>query len=159
MEKEFLTEELRKNGQSKTKRLSNIVKGIQRWYRSLDQYSLTFTKQLFDESQNHYLNKELFEQMCSFRRIFKGVDLNPREVLFEKIPASFTLDANEEDRYQTTMESLVIIKDYLNQNLDNVKVKTAADIKKLFGQKENDSLNATLKDWYDRQSNMFLQRM
>ena len=152
LEKEFLTEELKKTQQSKTKRLSNIVKGIQRWYRALDQYSLTFTKQLFNESQSHYLNEELFEQMCNFRRIFKGVDLNPREVLFEKIPLAFTADDSEECNYKTTMESLVIIKDYLNQNLDNVKVKTAADIKKLFGQKETDSLNATLKDWYDRQS-------
>jgi energy-coupling factor transporter ATP-binding protein EcfA2 len=152
LEKEFLTEELKKTQQSKTKRLSNIVKGIQRWYRALDQYSLTFTKQLFNESQSHYLNEELFEQMCNFRRIFKGVDLNPREVLFEKIPLAFTADDSEECNYKTTMESLVIIKDYLNHNLDNVKVKTAADIKKLFGQKETDSLNATLKDWYDRQS-------
>ena len=66
-------------------RLNNIVESMQRWYRSLDQYTLTFTKQLFEENETR-LEEDAFERMCSFRKVFRSIELNPREVLFEKIP-------------------------------------------------------------------------
>ena len=92
LEELFLSEELRKKQKSKMQRLNNIVESMQRWYRSLDQYTLTFTKQLFEENEQGYLEEDAFERMYSFRKVFKGIELNPREVLFEKIPKAICHD-------------------------------------------------------------------
>ena len=59
LEELFLSEELRKKQKSKMQRLNNIVESMQRWYRSLDQYTLTFTKQLFEENEQGYLEEDV----------------------------------------------------------------------------------------------------
>lgn len=64
---------------------------MQRWYRSLDQYTLTFTKQLFEENEQGYLEEDAFERMCSFRKVFKGIELNPREVLLKKYQRQYAM--------------------------------------------------------------------
>ena len=51
LEENFITEEIKKKKQSKMQRLSNIVESMHRWYRSIDQYTLTFTKQIFNKKE------------------------------------------------------------------------------------------------------------
>lgn len=52
-------------------RLNNIVESMQRWYRSLDQYTLTFTKQLFEENEQGYLEEDA-ERMCSLEKYLRA---------------------------------------------------------------------------------------
>lgn len=152
LEKEFLSKGMNRQQLSKMQRLSNIVEGMQRWYRSIDQYTLTFTKQIFEQEEEGYLDEKTFQKMCSFRKIFKDIELNPREVLFEKIPQAFCEDEKNDDIYNQSTEEIKIIKSYLNNNLENVKRKTAAGIKRAFGTKADESLSACLKNWYQKQS-------
>ena len=44
-------------------RLNNIVESMQRWYRSLDQYTLTFTKQLFEENEVFEILSDCYESV------------------------------------------------------------------------------------------------
>lgn len=152
LEELFLTEELRKKQKSKMQRLSNIAAGIQRWYRSLDQYTLTFTKQIFEVDEEEYLPEEYMEKMCNFRKIFKGIELNPREVLFEKIPEALCENKDCEDAFENCISYIKYLRDYMNNNLRNVKKKTAVEIKSIFGAKPKESLSACLKNWYTVQS-------
>lgn len=152
LEELFLTEELRKKQKSKMQRLSNITSGIQRWYRSLDQYTLTFTKQIFEVDEEEYLPEEYMEKLCSFRRIFKGIELNPREVLFEKIPEALCENRECEDVFENCISYIKYLRDYMNDNLLNVKKKTSVEIKSIFGAKPEESLSACLKNWYVVQS-------
>ena len=152
LEELFLSEELRKKQKSKMQRLNNIVESMQRWYRSLDQYTLTFTKQLFEENEQGYLEEDAFERMCSFRKVFKGIELNPREVLFEKIPKAICHDNSGDAVFENVTLQIEEIKKYMDNNLVNAKKKTAVQVKSIFGARADESLGACLKNWYSKQS-------
>lgn len=152
LEELFLSEELRKIQKSKMQRLNNIVESMQRWYRSLDQYTLTFTKQLFEQGEQGYISEEAFKQMCSFRKVFKGIELNPREVLFEKIPKALSKENDSTEDFQEIITHIENIKKYMDNNLSNAKKKTAVEIKNVFGARADESLSACLKNWYLKQS-------
>ena len=152
LEELFLSEELRKKQKSKMQRLNNIVESMQRWYRSLDQYTLTFTKQLFEENEQGYLEEDAFERMYSFRKVFKGIELNPREVLFEKIPKAICHDNSGDAVFENVTLQIEEIKKYMDNNLVNAKKKTAVQVKSIFGARADESLSACLKNWYSKQS-------
>lgn len=151
LEENFITEEIKKKKQSKMQRLSNIVESMHRWYRSIDQYTLTFTKQIFNKKENGYIEEETFEKIKKFRKIFKGIELNPREVLFEKIPEAICGNIDD-NAYEKCTHEVLKIKKCMSENLYFTKIKTATDIKKVFGEKANDSLGECLKTWYVEQS-------
>lgn len=152
LEENFITEEIKKKKQSKMQRLSNIVESMHRWYRSIDQYTLTFTKQIFDCDEKGYIDEDTFEKIKKFRKIFKGIELNPREVLFEKIPEALCENINDSNTYEKCISEILKIKKYMSENLYFTKIKTATDIKKVFGEKSNNSLSECLKSWYMEQS-------
>ena len=151
LEENFITEEIKKKKQSKMQRLSNIVESMHRWYRSIDQYTLTFTKQIFNKKEKGYIEEETFEKIKKFRKIFKGIELNPREVLFEKIPEAIYGNIDD-NAYEKCTQEVLKIKKCMSENLYFTKIKTATDIKKIFGEKANDSLGECLKTWYVEQS-------
>lgn len=150
LEELFLTEEIKQRSKSKRKRLHTIVEGIQRWYRSLDQYTLNFRQQ----TGKIILDEEQFRQMCSFRNIFRHMELNPREVLFEQIPEIVAGRDSEgiSDIYGECINAIGVIKPYLDNHLEETKKEAAVMIKQLFGVEEKESLSACLKEWYGAQS-------
>ena len=162
LEENFITEEIKKKKQSKMQRLSNIVESMHRWYRSIDQYTLTFTKQIFNKKEKGYIEEETFEKIKKFRKIFKGIELNPREVLFEKIPEAIYGNIDD-NAYEKCTQEVLKIKKCMSENLYFTKIKTATDIKKIFGEKANDSLGECLKTWYveqsEKQSHIFFQKI
>lgn len=72
LEELFLSEELRKKQKSKMQRLNNIVESMQRWYRSLDQYTLTFTKQLFEENDRAIWKKMLSKECTLLEKYLRA---------------------------------------------------------------------------------------
>ena len=98
-----------------------------------------------------YIEEETFEKIKKFRKIFKGIELNSREVLFEKIPEAIYGNIDD-NAYEKCTQEVLKIKKCMSENLYFTKIKTATDIKKIFGEKANDSLGECLKTWYVEQS-------
>lgn len=124
-------------------RLSHILIGIQRWFRALPQVTRTFRKQcdIFEEAT-------IFDAMLIIKPLLQKIDVNPYEVLFEKIPAAF----RSEDDYINCLESIGQLKYVLDNYLSWLSEKTIQLTIKEFNSK--DDLYHTLKDWYDKQSLM-----
>ena len=108
--------------------------------------------QLFEENEQGYLEEDAFERMCSFRKVFKGIELNPREVLFEKIPKAICHDNSGDAVFENVTLQIEEIKKYMDNNLVNAKKKTAVQVKSIFGARADESLGACLKNWYSKQS-------
>jgi hypothetical protein len=90
--------------------------------------------------------------MCSFRKVFKGIELNPREVLFEKMPKAICDDNSGDAVFENVTLQIEEIKKYMDNNLVNAKKKTAVQVKSIFGARADESLSACLKNWYSKQS-------
>lgn len=144
----FVTDKMKKDS-SKMSRLASIVFGMQRWYRSLDQFTLNIKEQI---NENEQMSEDMFRQMCVFRNIFRYIELNPREVLFEQIPESLEEDGKGILEYELCAEKIKSIKAFMDNNLKNTELYMASEIKKIFGASEEESLTACLKAWYEHQS-------
>ena len=120
----------------KSARWSGILEEMQKWYRSLPQYTMT-TK---------HFDTEMLERIIPFRNLLKRAELNPREVLFEKIPSIMGKDEPGE---------VTVVLEVLKRELDSALYKLqkeAADvIRKIYGAQEKESLKACLVDWYQQQ--------
>lgn len=126
--------------QHKRNRLMNITISMQKWYRSLPQYTLNCK----DGIPKYY---------CMFRNLFKNVELNPREVLYEKIPSIFDKNTQESLNYDNYSRKINEIVSFFDNFLENKKTELAKEIKTVFSAKENESMKAVLKSWYAKQSN------
>ena len=121
-------------GSAKHMRFSNIVKGIQTWYRSLPQYA------------RHFSGCE--EEISGFRNIFQRQEINPREVLFEKLPLLFDKKAD----YTNAAKQISGIYDILSNAMDKELDRAAQEVRGVFGIREKDSLSGGLREWYGKQS-------
>lgn len=123
-------------------RLSAIVNGMQKWYRNLPQFTLN-TKKLVKDSTYY-----------RFRNLFRNMELNPRDILFEKIPALLCEGGSgADDRYQKCAEKVEDIVCYFNAFLNEQKKDVISEIKKLFSAGEEESLGPCLKGWYKNLGN------
>lgn len=122
----------------RSNRLSVIMENMQKWYRSLPQYTRVSER----------YPQEMLYAVRNFRRLLKQTELNPREFLFEQLP-------NAMDSSKNHMTGLLVreMKRSMDTHFENAIEDTAKEIKKIFGAKESDSLKACLQDWYGRQQN------
>lgn len=122
----------------RSNRLSVIMENMQKWYRSLPQYTRVSER----------YPQEMLYVVRNFRRLLKQTELNPREFLFEQLP-------NAMDSSKNHMTGLLVreMKRSMDTHFENAIEDTAKEIKKIFGAKESDSLKACLQDWYGRQQN------
>ncbi len=128
---------------AKDKRLKQIAVSMHRWYRSLPQVTLNFKNCPSD------MTKKRFKEILAFRRLFRNIELNPRELLFEKIPEIF---GNEE--YAKTAKKVSQIKLFLDSYFKSLQQQAVTAVKEEFRAKENESLSACLSHWYEGQSQM-----
>ncbi len=118
-------------------RLGNIVDGIQRWYRNLPQYTLNTKKGAKD---NYFYQ---------FRNLFRTLELNPRDILFVKIPDILCEKEEQgEDKYIVCTNKINDIVGYFNSFLKMQKQSVVTELKYIFHTGEEESLSACLKGWY-----------
>lgn len=145
MEKELYLQEMEKifcDAQTekiiRSNRLSVIMENMQKWYRSLPQYTRVSER----------YPQELLDAVRNFRRLLKQTELNPREFLFEQLPNA--MNASKDRMTGCLVQEM---KRSMDTHFENAIEDTAKEIKKIFGAKESDSLKACLQDWYGRQQN------
>lgn len=117
----------------KRTRWMRILDTMQKWYRSLPQYTMT-TKM--------WKNK----QVVLLRNILKRAELNAREVLFERIP-----DIMQERDLKQAAEKLKEIKEEMEQNFPDLQQKAANIIREVFQAGKKENLKACLTLWYQNQ--------
>ena len=124
------------DGQS---RFIQIVGSMQQWYRSLPQYTM--------------ITLNLPDKQCTaikkLRNLLRRAEINPRELLFEKIPACY---GNTD--FEKTVQNLAESKRILDNVFSELKKQIAKDIKKVFGKEQSVSLKACLHEWYLAQNNI-----
>ena len=123
-------------------RLAAITKAMKAWYRGLPQMALVFRQCPAD------LKQDVFQIILGLRNILRNMDINPREVLFEKIPGLF----EPKDDYMQYARAIAKGKNYLDQFLHRTQQAAIAVTKRIFGAAEQDSLSSVLKYWYEEQS-------
>lgn len=120
----------------KSLRWAKVVEEMQKWYRSLPQYTMT-TKN-FEAEQLH--------QVVSFRNLLKRAEINPREALFERIPTMM----GTEDLGQAA-EKVEQLKKAMDEALLKMQKEAVNVIKRMYGAQESESLKACLVSWYQQQ--------
>lgn len=115
---------------------------MQKWYRSLPQYAMI---------TNNFPPREQ-RAVRSFRNLLKRSELNPREFLFERIPALLAEeDGEKEKNLQETAAELLCIKELVDVSFSHLQRRTAEDIREVFGGKAQESLRGCLMSWRQRQ--------
>lgn len=118
-------------------RFASIIDGMQKWYRSLPQ---------FTRISNHY-PKKMLRGVQGLRRWLKQSELNPREFLFEQLPLAVEAkDLGETGRLIREM------KQEMDGHLDREIKAVAVRVREIFYGKEQESLKACLLDWHGRQN-------
>lgn len=126
-------------------RLKNILISMQRWYRSLPQFTRNF------KTQREFISdRRMFDAILRIRVLLQKVDANPYEIIFEKIPKELDTVGD----YKDTIEQLELVKKILEQHLDSTLAILAERTKEIFDNKSKEDLYHTLKQWYERQSEM-----
>lgn len=127
---------------SRHTRMQQIVVSMQRWYRSLPQMTLSFAV-----CPDNLGNAE-FDYVLKLRRTFRGIEVNPHEMLFDKIPEIY----EEFESYDDLVDSLLQTKEYLDRYLDYIRQRAVDVTKKVFWQNSEAGLFSVLKEWYEEQS-------
>lgn len=122
---------------SKQRRMNQIAANMQRWYRSLPQYAM-----VTEEYGTAYR-----KAVKVLRNLLKRAELNPRELLFDRIPQSL-----ETDDYEKVVSLLTHAVKEMDQKLEELSRKVGDSIRKEFHAAPSDSLKACLTEWYQKQS-------
>ena len=125
-----------KDVDSKNK-LSKTVCLMQTWYRSLPQASITFSKS--DDAD------ESFEKVLAFRKIFSNYFLNPRDVLFDSIPAVFGVTD-----YSELIKAVGNAKAIINNHIVLLKDKVVGVMRDKLGYAQNVDLHEALNEWFEK---------
>lgn len=131
---DIFCKECRRNGSN---RFSLIIEEMQKWYRSLPQYSRV--------SEDY--PQEMLCGVKGLRKLLKQAELNPREFLFEQLP-----QAMGSSEYNRTGSMVRQIREQMDRHLEREIEKTAGKMREIFHGKETDSLKACLLDWYGQQN-------
>lgn len=131
---------------TRQRRWTKLMMGMQKWYRSLPQYAMV---------TNDFPQREQRE-IRLFRSLLKRSELNPREFLFERLPALVekNLSNSETSVNQNLLEvskELLHIKEVMDLSFSNLQRRTAEQLGEVFGQKAQESLRSCLMSWYQKQ--------
>lgn len=124
----------------KRNRLYELVRAMQRWYRSLPQIAVSF--QICPEG----MDEEAYAFIKGLRRILKNMEPNPREMLFEQLPGLV-----EKKNLKETARQIKEGKEYLDTFLFKKNEQAIEVTKKIYGAAKEDSLSGVLKAWYEEQ--------
>ena len=122
----------------KRRRLTNIADEVQKWYRSLPQYTTTYK---VDDAVKS-------KMVDTIRNIFKKVEINPREVFFDVLPEQY----EGEDKYEKCYEAIEAAKQEMDNFITKIKKMVIDDTKKVFGINRKDNLKNGMETWYEMQS-------
>lgn len=138
LEKLFIDEEFSHHLQGKHKRLSSLVTAIQRWYRSLPQCAMNF-----QDSKCRYSEKQM-EYIKAFRNIFRKIEVNPREVLFDLLPNLLSEDGD----YTKCLENVQRVHELLSHYLYEERAVAVKEAREVLGLGEEEGLASGLINWY-----------
>lgn len=109
---------------------------MQSWYRSLPQATVLFSTP--DKKQ------QSIKIIQAFRALFTDFYLNPREMLFEKLPVVF----NTKD-LDSVFSEIKSMKQALDAHIHSLKVNVVGVIRECFKFPQNANLSKSLIDWYN----------
>ena len=139
LERLFIDEDFSRRIQGKHKRLSTLVGAIQRWYRSLPQCAVNF-----ESDKGRYTQEEL-EHIKGIRNIFRKIDVNPREILFDSIPELLS----ENRDYDQCAKNIKRVRNILDNYKDLEMERAVSGAEEALGL---DSLASGLINWYRNKS-------
>lgn len=116
-------------------RVACIAAEMQKWYRGLPQYTMVTAD----------FPKEWKKQVVTLRNLLRKAEVNPRELLFERLPEC--LGGSD---YAGTIRGLSHVMKLLEEKKNCLIREIAVCIKKEFGAKEEESLRGCFTEWYDR---------
>lgn len=116
-------------------RLRVLVGSMQKWYRSLPQYTMV-TRQFPDDKQ---------EAVTALRNWLKRAEVNARELVFEQIPLCFGGVS-----YVKAATEMAEIKTLLNEAAYRLSCDVAVMVKEEFASQEQASLKGCLLEWYGK---------
>lgn len=119
---------------SRQGRISNLVKCMQNWYRSLSQYAMV----------TQSMDAEILEAIRLLRNTLRRAEVNPHELLFDKY-----IKEMGDGSYQTTIAQIKQAKAFMDGTLQQLQGQIALETKRLLGARENESLKAVLHEWYE----------
>ena len=122
---------------SKQSRINGIAACMQKWYRSLPQYTVV---------TDHYSSENILIVKV-LRSLLKRAEINPRELIFVRIP-----DGMETDDYEQAIVGVKNAVSEMNGKLDELLTQINIQIKKEFHVEKDTNLKACLIEWYERQS-------
>jgi hypothetical protein len=120
----------------KKDRLAKISCMMQSWYRSLPQTSKTFT------DPDH--EKQDIKSIIAFRKLFADIYLNPREIIFERLPKIFKAQTSAD-----TVTAVKKAKTEIDSHICVVRNTAIKIIRETFGFAEETDLQQSLLTWYD----------
>ena len=124
----------------KAMRLRCIVRAMQEWYRSLSQYARIVPIPKEDIPQN--LNVKMFTK---FRDSLKQIEINPREYLFEILPALF-----EASTLTECIKRLTKAKQFIGKLYDRLLREAEQITRNAINVSHDVSLRPALKDWKEQ---------
>lgn len=116
--------------------MAKLVCLMQSWYRSLPHTSRTFTK---PDRQDQNV-----EQLTAFRKIFSSLYLNPRQILFERLPAIF----NTED-LEVVCASVKNARQAIDEHIHIVRRQAVETLRAAFGMAPDVNMARALSVWYE----------
>lgn len=126
-------------------RLNNIILSMQRWFRALPQFTRNFKKKC-----SLFFDKYLFNAMLILKPLLQKADINPYEILFVELPEVCSDNKSLAD----TLKIIQELKKILESHMNYVIKQTIKETIKIFEKKAKQDLYHTLKEWYEKQSNM-----
>lgn len=120
----------------KKNRLAKISCMMQSWYRSLPQTSKTFADPDHDDQD--------IKSIIAFRKLFADIYINPREIIFERLPKIFKAETSAE-----TVAAVQRAKSELDSHIRIVRNTAIKIIRETFEFDNDTDLQQSLLAWYD----------
>jgi len=120
----------------KRNRLAKVSCMMQSWYRSLPQTSRNY-QTVRGEGQN-------IKEIAAFRKIFNDIYLNPREILFERIPK--VLKTEDLDKL---FKKISDIKQDVDNYIHILKEETIVTLQRTIGLEAGADIGKSITAWYE----------
>lgn len=121
----------------KRNQLAKLSCMMQAWYRALPQASVTFTDPDYDGQD--------MKRLSAFRKLLSDIYINPRDVIFDRIPKIF-----ETDDLKQVLACVSKQKADIEAHIHCLKKRAANVIRNTFGIEPNVDLRQSLLLWYEQ---------
>lgn len=172
---QYLTElehflDIRGNSRNKQHRMQSIVEGLQQKYRALPKVVSNWRKYdteewseqitLFSAGNSEMAWKETDIKILQLTAeklmpLLRRVELNAREILFEKIPHLLNRDQGD----MACAQAVEVIYRVWQSKLTHIKESLADQVLALWNGSHGENLGAYLSDWYRRQGDTVTKRI